>query len=138
MTKSLTLLGWLAVFSLSLLAQRVDLNNTHYRLLMVDRVITNSQGQKVPAHAASNPKLLGFKAVMNASRTLAMVEMVADRHGDFDDARAAVAAPSAVAGMVAVDKRTTKPEVFILAARAAGFSDKEIDAFLNKSSVWVP
>ena len=138
MKKLLLLVSWPLLLSLSLPAQRVDLNNTHYRLLMVDQVITNNQGRKVPAHADGNPKLFGYKAVMNASKTLAMVEMVADRHDDFDDIRAAVAAPGAAAGMVAFDKRTTKLGVFSAAARAAGFSDKEIDAFLNKSSVRVP
>jgi hypothetical protein len=102
-----------------LAAQRVDSTNSHYRLLALDRVITDEHGNKVPAHAKGK---LGFVAIYNEQMTLCVVEYVALRNEDLDDAR-----NDRDARVRVFDKARVKRTVFEAAARAAGFTNVNFD-----------
>ena len=102
-------------------AQRVDSKLTHYRLVGVDRVITDAQGRRVPAHAAGK---LAYIAIYNPAGTLCWVEYVARNHRDLDDAR-----QDTSPGVVFHEKAFARREVVEAAAKAAGFTNVDLGKF---------
>lgn len=127
---ALLLLVLLAAVPLA--AQRVDSTNTHTRMLTIDRVITDEQGHRMPAHAAG---MLGFVAVYAAGSDLCLVEYVALKHEDFNALRADADKDRRVR---IFDKGRTKRNVFEAAVRAAGFTNVDFEKFWTTRIVRVP
>ena len=65
MNKQFSLLFFLCVLTASSLAQKVDLTNTHIRLLSIDRVVQDKTGK----HAAHATGKLASMCVFNAAKT---------------------------------------------------------------------
>lgn len=102
-------------------AQRVDSTNTHYRVWAIDRVVTDAQGMRMPAHAQGK---LGFVAIYSPDASLCLVEYVAARHQDFNALR-----QDKDPRVRVFEKPFTKRAVFDAAARAAGFTQLNLDKF---------
>jgi len=66
-------------------AQRVDPRQSHYRIRAIDRVITDANGVRKPAHADGK---LAFVAIYRGSSNICMVEYVFTNYKDFDILRA--------------------------------------------------
>ncbi len=112
---------FLLFLSVPALAQRVDSTNTHYRVWAIDRVITDAQGIRTPAHAQGK---LGFVAIYSADGSLCLVEYVAARHQDLEDVRR-----DSDPRVRVFEKPFTKRAVFETTARAAGFTQLNLDKF---------
>lgn len=112
---------FLLVLSVPALAQRVDSTNTHYRVWALDRVVTDAQGVRMPAHAQG---MLGFVAIYSPDNSLCLVEYVAAKHEDLDALR-----KDKDPRVRVFEKPFTKRAVFETAARAAGFTQLNLDKF---------
>ncbi len=110
-----TALAWPA------LAQRVDSRESHFRAWAVDRVVTDAQGRKTPAHAAGK---LGFVAMYSPDGSLCLVEYVAARHEDLNSLR-----QDTDIRVKVFEKPYTRRDVFQAAAQAAGFTQLNLDKF---------
>jgi len=109
------------LLTVSALAQRVDSTNTHYRVWAIDRVITDAQGIRMPAHAQG---MLGFVAIYSPDGSLCLVEYVAAKHQDLDAVRR-----DRDPRVRVFEKPFTKRVVFETTARAAGFTQVNLDKF---------
>jgi hypothetical protein len=117
---------------LPIVAQRADPQRTsHFRVRAIDRVVTNAQGLKEPAHVRG---MLGWVAVYRGD--LCLVEYVAAKYDDFAPLRRDIAAAAAAgeARLKAFDKHLPHRDALLPAARVLGFTDAELD----KLAVRVP
>lgn len=123
----------LAIFvvAVPLLAQRVDSTNTHFRVWAIDRVITDEQGHRMPAHAKGK---LAFNAIYNADDTMCLVEYVALKNFELDDVRKdrdkdKDKDDKDKTKVKVFEKAHTKKSDFVAAAKAAGFANLNFDSF---------
>ncbi len=79
----------------------------------------------MPAHA-SGTGILGFVALYSPNGSLCLVEYVAEHNSDFDALRADAAADPVVRIW---EKAFTRHSVFEAAAKAAGFTQLNLDKF---------
>ncbi len=117
---------FLLALSLPAGAQRVAGDQNHHRVWSIDRVVV-SQGVRMPAHAQGK---LGFVALYGpVASGLCLVEYVSRNDQDFADLRAAAATDPQV---LVFDKAFTPRAVFVTAAKAAGFTQLNLDKFFVK------
>ena len=123
----------LAVLASSLIAnaQRVDPTQSHYRLRVIDRVITDAMGRR-PAHAEGK---LGFVAIYKGNSNICMVEYVALKYEDFNSLRADASNDPLIK---IFEKARSRKEDVAAAGRAAGFAQADLDKFFDKVFVRVP
>jgi len=129
---ALLLLVLLAAVPLA--AQRVDSTQTHVRVWVLDEVVTDAQsGRKMPAHAKGKLAFIAIYAP-GENPTRCLVEYVALKNSDLDDVRAARdrdkdKADTDRAKVRVFEKGRTKRSDFEAAARAAGFTNLDLDRF---------
>jgi hypothetical protein len=123
----LSLLLLLVFTTLPAFAQRVAPESQFTRYWVIDRLVTDAEGRRWPAHRQG---MLGF-VVIAYKGDLVLCEYTAARHSDFDALKSST--DSAIRWF---DKSVTRKEHFRVAARAAGFAAADLDK-LEKTLVRV-
>jgi len=122
----------LLIVAAPLFGQRVDPSQSHYRMRVIDRVITDANGVRKPAHADGK---LGFVAIYRGNSNICLVEYVALKHEDFDGLRSDAANDAQIK---VFDKARSRKQDVENAGRAAGFAQADLDKFFDKVYVRVP
>jgi hypothetical protein len=113
-------LAVLLLLSGTIFAQRVDPFQNHYRVRVVDKVITGADGIRKPAHASG---MLAYAAIYHPNGKLVLVEYVAKEFSDLDGLFKDAAKDPDVK---VFPKGQTKKEDVEAAAKAVGFGKVDL------------
>src|SRR5258707_1046230 len=106
-----------------------DLKGNHYRVIAIDRVISDAKGTR-PAHADGK---IGFVAIYSPDRKHCVVEYAGSDFHAFDDLRGEVAS-HADPQMMIFEKSAVSRGVYERIIHSAGYSDVDFDKFYVRLS----